>query len=113
LGGVQGAGSVQWVRVGVCACVEEQRGSPGPHARLAVARSPGKMTPRRPPASPPRCDRSWGEEEEAASSPIAGQLLMRLPAADSVQNQAGLWRERERERREEEGKKSRAPYGSC
>jgi len=82
--------------VGVRACVERERGSPGPHARLAVARSPGKMTPRRPPASPPRCDRSWGEEEEAASSPIAGQLLMRLPAADSVQNQAGLWRERER-----------------
>jgi hypothetical protein len=86
--------------VGVCACVERERGSPGPHARLAVARSPGKMTPRRPPASPPRCDRSWGEEEEAASSPIAGQLLMRLPAAGSVQCQAGLWRAREREREE-------------
>ena len=98
------------VCVGVCACVcvcvcgERQTGSSRAIGGRALAAQADPTTSSRIPA---KVRSVVGGGGEAASSPIAGQLLMRLPAAGSVQCQAGLWRAREKKREEEGREKGR------
>ena len=85
------------VCVCVCVCGERQPGSSRAIGGRALA---GQADPTTSSRIPAKVRSVVGGGGEAASSPIAGQLLMRLPAAGSVQCQAGLWRAREREREE-------------